>query len=389
MRTATMRAAVLVLLLSGCTTDGTGPVRGPRPGIPAVYPTGGTTLTRLAALDLVGDSRRDLITVARGDGSVRVLPGQAAGAFTAALAFVAGDDAIQATAGDVNGDGIADLLVIGHLANAFYVRLGRGDGQFAPSVKYPLRNHGNRLVVADLNGDAYADVVAAHDGSGAPIYVTAYLGSATGELHPAWELGTDYFTTEDIAAGDFDGDGRPDVAIAMGDNRAAVLVLRGLGTGEFAAPIVLPPKSPRPGIGDGTTALAVGDVNGDGRDDIIVACFDLTNQVLVRLSTGSGFADPVTIPLPSPVDVALGDVDGDGKLDVVASNIVAGTVSLLHGDGDGSFAAPVDVPMGPEPTSLAVADFDGNGLADIAVTSLDDHAIRVLLSPGPHTEVRR
>jgi hypothetical protein len=192
-----------------------------------------------------------------------------------------------------------------------------------------------------------------------------------------------------IATGDFDGDGKTDVAIAMGDNRGSVLVLRGLGTGAFAAPMILPPMSPSPGIGDGTSALAVGDVNGDGRDDIIVACFLLSNQLIVRLSTGSGFADPVAIPLPSPVDVALGDLDGDGKLDVVASNIDKGMVSLLRGKGDGTFEWPVNVPMGPEPVSLAVADFDGDGLADIAVTSLGDHAVRVLLSPAFQTKVTR
>jgi hypothetical protein len=64
-------------------------------------------------------------------------------------------------------------------------------------------------------------------------------------------------------------------------------------------------------------------------------------------------------------------------------------VSLLHGNGDGSFRPRVDIPMGPEPVSLAVADFDGNGLADIAVTSLGDHAVRVLLSRALHTEVTR
>jgi hypothetical protein len=171
------------------------------------------------------------------------------------------------------------------------------------------------------------------------------------------------------------------VAIAMGDTRAAVMVLHGLGTGAFAAPLVLPPVATSPGLSDGTTALAVGDVNGDGRDDIVVACFSLTNQLLVRLATGSGFADPVSIPLASPVDVALGDLDGDGKLDLVASDIGDGTVSLLRGHGDGSFGPPVAVPVGPEPASLAVADFDGNGLADIAVTSLGDQAVRVLLNP--------
>ena len=389
MRTVAWRLVIATLVTSGCHANDVGNVHEPQPSVPVVYPTGGRTLTGLAAIDLVRDGHRDLITVARGDGSVRVLPGQAAGAFEAALTFMPGADPIQASAGDVNGDGIPDLLVIGHLANAFYVRLGTGGGELAPTVAYPLRNHGNRLVVADLNGDAYADVVVSHDGSGAPIYVTAYLGSASGEMHPVWELGTQFFTTQEIAAGDFDGDGRTDVAVAMGDNRAAVMVLRGLGTGAFAAPLILRPKSSNPDASDGTTALAVGDVNGDGRDDIIVACFDLSNQLLVRLSTGSGFAEPVAIPLPSPVDVALGDLDGDGKLDVVASNIETDMVSLLRGKGDGSFEPPVNVPMGPAPVSLAVADFDGDGLADIAVTSLGDHAVRVLLRPTLEAKLTR
>jgi VCBS repeat protein len=382
MRARTLWIPIVALMASGCRADHTAPAREPQAQPPAVFPSGGSTLVGLAALNLLGDSRLDLITVARGDNSIRVLPGNADGTFGDAQVFSGGDDLTHATAGDVNGDGIPDLLAVGHLSNALFVRLGLGGGQFAPLVKYPLRNHGNRLVVADLNRDGYADVVVSHDGSGAPIFVTAFLGSSTGELHSVWELGTSYFTTEDIATGDFDGDGKIDVAIAMNDNRAAVMVLRGLGTGAFAAPVFLPPLSESPGISDGTTGLAVGDVNRDGRDDIIVACFSLTNQLVIRLSTGASFTDPVSIPLTSPIDVALGDLDGDGKLDLIASNIESGSLSLLRGNGDGTFRTPVDVAIGPEPVSLAVADFDGDGLADVAVTSLADHAIRVLRGPA-------
>lgn len=372
--------AIIATIVSGCAGDGTAPTPEPPRGTPIVYPSGGTTLTSLFAQNLVGDTHRDLIAVARGDGSVRVLPGQPGGRFGAALTFTAGDDPVQAAAGDVNGDGTPDLVVIGHLSNSLYLRLGLGQDSFAPVVRYPLRNHGNGFVIADLNHDGFDDVVVSHDGSGQPIYVTAFLGSATGDLHQVWEQGTGYFTTEGVAAGDLDGDGQTDVAIATGDPGAAVLVFHGSGNGQFTGPVVLAPLPSQPGVSDGTSALSVGDLNGDGHDDIVTADFELTNQLVVRLSGASGFADPVPIPLPGPVDVALSDLNGDGKLDAVAANF-GQPVALLYGIGDGSFQAPADATMGPEPVAIAVADFDGDGLADIAVADLQDNAIRVRLSP--------
>ena len=322
----TLRAVIMVLT-SACTGDGTGPT----PGVPVAYPSGGTTLAGLAAVALLNDSRIDLITVDRDGGSIRLLPGRAGGAFGEAVGLTAGDDPIQATAGDVNGDGVPDLIVMRHLVNTLSVQLGLGGGALAPRVDYPLRNHGNRVVVVDLNGDGLSDLVAAHDGSGQPIYLTVFLGSRTGEL---------------------------------------------------AAPVALPTVPAHAGVSDGTTALATGDLNGDGLDDIVNVCFDLTNQLVVRLATasGAGFAAPVVTPLASPVDVALGDLDGDGRLDAVAANLLTGTVSVLHGKGDGTFEPARDWPVGSEPLALAVFDFDGDGLADIAATDLVDHAIRVLLT---------
>src|SRR4051794_28344283 len=94
MRTVAWRLVIATLVTSGCHANDVGNVHEPQPSVPVVYPTGGRTLTGLAATDLVRDGHRDLITVARGDGSVRVLPGQAAGAFEAALTFMPGADPI-------------------------------------------------------------------------------------------------------------------------------------------------------------------------------------------------------------------------------------------------------------------------------------------------------
>lgn len=375
MRTRLLRGGIVTVALWACSDTASRP----DPGRTMVYTVGATDLTGLAAVNVVGGSGADLVMVARSDLSVRILPDSARG-FGAALAIPAGNDARRVAVGDVNGDGVPDLLVVGH-DNSLNVRLGTGHAQFGPVTRYDLRNHANYLAVLDLNGDSYADVVVVHDGSGNPVFLTAFLGSATGALHQAWELGTIYFTSMGIATGDFDGDGKADVAVALGDNRASALVFFGLGTGEFRDPVVLATVSPDPGLSDGTTAIAAGDLDGDGRDDLVIACYAFTNQLVVRLGLPSGFSDPVTVALPSPVAIALGDLNDDGRLDVVAANIEQGTLSILHGRGDGSFGAPVSLPAGPEPSSVAVADLDGDGLADIAVADLLDHTIRVFWDP--------
>jgi len=345
----------------------------------AILHTGATGLLGLAAVDVVGDADKDLMVVARSDVSVRILSGQPNGAFSDALVVSPGDDAHRAASGDVNGDGIPDLLVIGH-DNALDVRLGLGNEQFGPTARYSLRNHGDQLACVDLNGDRYADVVAVHDGSGNPVFVTAFLGSATGELHSVWEQGTIYGAATGIATGDFDHDGKMDCAVAVSDNRASVLVFHGLGDGEFGPPLVLPTISADTTVSDGTAAIAAGDLDGDGRDDLVVACYSPALELVVRRSIVGGFSGPQTISLPSPFSVALGDVDGDGKLDAVAANLDHGTLSSLHGRGDGSFDDPVTLQAGPSPTFVAIADFDGDGKADVAATDVGDDAIRLYLS---------
>src|SRR5205085_1187753 len=123
------------------------------------------------------------------------------------------------------------------------------------------------------------------------------------------------------------------------------------------------------------TFVAVGDFNGDGTPDLVVAnygsYFSPGDTVSVLLSNGDGsFQSAGTFPAGSrPSSVAVGDFDGDGHLDLAVANEANDTVSVLLGNGDGTFQTARNFPVGIRPQSVAVGDFDGDGHLDLAVAN--------------------
>jgi hypothetical protein len=255
--------------------------------------------------------------------------------------------------GDFNGDGIPDIAVpIGNtnpngFASGIAVLLGQGDGSFKAS-------------------------------SGVPAFSGAVYAAVTG---------------------DFNNDGKLDLALATDQG---ILILLGNGDGTFQAPINALPNGPTPFVVSG---LAVGDFNGDGKLDL--AAFgdpstldanELTEgaRVFILLGNGDGTFNYSSSPgltfeyLPV-TDLTAADVNGDGKLDLVVTDKQNNNLYILKGNGDGSF--PVDPNTGlpitttiplPAGAKLAVvADLNGDGIPDIAVTGNDD--VSVLLGNGDGT----
>ena len=135
--------------------------------------------------------------------------------------------------------------------------------------------------------------------------------------------------------------------------------------------------------GNEPVAVKTQDFNGDGRPDLALANSN-SNDVSILLSYGlDGFSPAVNYPTgSSPVSLAVGDFNGDGKADLVSANYDARSISVLFGTGTGTFGAPRNITTAAEPYGLAVADFNGDGSDDVAVGSVVFNSVTILLSDG-------
>jgi hypothetical protein len=183
-----------------------------------------------------------------------------------------------------------------------------------------------------------------------------------------------------IAIGDFNGDGKQDLAVTGGVG--TVTTLLGNGDGTFT------PTSSSPAAGYAPDSIAIGDFNGDGIQDLAVA--NLTGDtVTILLGNGDGTFTPAAARLATgiyPVSIVVGDFNGDGIPDLAVANDSSNTVTILLGNGDGTFtAAPVSPATGSEPNSITVGDFNGDGIPDLAVASEGSFTVTILLGNGDGT----
>ncbi|BCM88663.1 hypothetical protein IAD21_00504 [Abditibacteriota bacterium] len=181
-----------------------------------------------------------------------------------------------------------------------------------------------------------------------------------------------------LVKGDFDGDGKTDLATAnTRNNNLSVLLNNGNGTFK---------TNDDYSTGDTPVGVTVGDFNGDGKTDLATANY-ISSNVSVLLNNGDGTFDTnVDYDVgSSPQSVVTGDFDGDGKTDLATANQDSNSVSVLLGVGDGTFATKVDYDTGSLPYSVVTGDFNGDGKTDLAVANYDSSTVSVLLGSGTGT----
>ena len=266
-------------------------------------------------------------------------------------------------AGDFNGDGKADLASVltsncsdrsTCLPGNAVIFIGNGDGTFQTPAQYPIGLNSQYVAVGDFNGDGKVDLAVSNTYSST---VSILLNTGTGTFQPH----VDYATATDpgpIAIGDFKGNGILDLAIfSPGWHTISVLLGNGDGTFQKQNQVLIPGQ-------DSLSGITTGDFNGDGKLDLAVT--DVTaNQVMIFLGNGDGtFQSPISSSAANSGYPTVADFNGDGKPDLIIGGEFTSLSVILFGNGDGTFQPPLFAFPGSGPP--AVADFNEDGSPDVA-----------------------
>jgi hypothetical protein len=360
------------------------------------YSGGGFGTVSVAVADVNGDGKPDLIAVnqqmvATSNGGIGVLLGNGDGSFQPAVTYLSGgQNARSIVVGDVNGDGRLDAVVSNNSINGDVfsggvgVLFGNGDGTFQPAVTFASGGSSTEFtLITDINGDGNADLIVsspcqvnASTTNCSNGIVSVLFGNGNGTFQPPIRYTSGDANGGGIAAGDVNGDGRTDVVVA---NYSSVGVLLGNADGTFqSAPVF------SSGVFPDASAVAA-DLNGDGKLDLIIANLCASTKICasggvgVLLGNGDGtFQSPAFYGAGAFTanSIVTADVNGDGKTDVVIAKqcvggtCTTGTVGVLLGNGDGTLQNVIDYSSGGQYAySAAVADVNGDGKPDVLIAN--------------------
>jgi hypothetical protein len=330
--------------------------------------------------DVNRDGLLDVVVANYSENKISVLLGDSLSSFLSKTSFFTATGPQGLALGDLDGDGDLDLAVA-NVSASIRVLLGNGDGTFTWADDYPLLSFSASVAIGDVNHDGRPDLVATDGGSDR---VSRYFGLGGG----AFGSRTDFVTGAnpgEVAIADMNLDGHPDLVVAN-HNDDSFSVLLGTGTGSFGAKTDF-------ATSNDPFNLAVGDVNLDGRPDVVTND-PLLDNASVRLNTTAAGASPPTFGAKTdfasgtgPIDLAFGDMNGDGKPDLLQSNSASPsyylsvlTNSTALGASTPSFDPRIDFTTGNIPLTFALGDLNHDGKLDVAVANRGSNTVSLLFN---------
>lgn len=343
--------------------------------------------------DLDGDGKSDMIVANSTSNTISIFKNTStvgSVSFTAKTDYPTGSNPVSLSVGDLDGDGKPDVAVVNSTSNTLSVFRNTGTPgtiSLAVKVDYPTGNEPYGVAIGDLNNDGKPDIVVANYSSNT---ISAFKNiGAVGAISFAVKVD---FTTgagpNSVSIGDIDGDGKPDITVPN-NNANTVSILRNVsssGTITLASKVDFP-------TGAYPFDSKIGDFDDDGKLDVAVANGNVaTISIFRNLSTTGNvsMASKMDFGAGSPsYSVFIDDLNGDGKPDIAAANSLSSSLSVLENRstaGSLSLASKVDYPVGSSPYSVSCGDLDGDGKSDIAAANFISNTISVLRNKvtGPY-----
>jgi hypothetical protein len=323
--------------------------------------------------DFNRDGRVDAATV-NGTGSNLSVFLRGAGGFATepGSPFTLGGGPGYGVVADFNGDALPDVATQDFNDGTVSVLLRQATGGFGPRQTLSVGSTGS-VTAADFNGDGRVDIAApSYGGSTVVTYLNTPSGFALEGTNPTGA------TPRDIVAADFNRDGRPDLAITNLDGGSVTVLLRNPANTGFASEAAAIP------VGATPEGIEAADFNGDGYPDIAVAVLGTnTVNVLLRNPAG-GFTAEAPIPVGAgALGLATADFNADGRPDLAVTSNTAGTVTPLLRQAGGGFAADGAPLTVTRANGVAAGDFNGDGKPDLAASDDQDNTLNVFLNTTP------